>query len=61
MLPPIIINIPATLADTPEIEVINLQGSSEPLGVVEPPIEPIAPAIAAAVFDLTGQNHSLCH
>jgi len=46
----------ATLADTPEIEVIILQGSSEPLGVGEPPIEPIAPAIAAAVFDLTGQN-----
>jgi len=46
----------ATLADSPEIEVVILQGHHEPYGVGEPPIAPIAPAIAAAVFDLTGQR-----
>lgn len=45
-----------TLADTPEIEVVILEGEETPLGVGEPPLSPVAPAIAAAVFDLTGQR-----
>jgi len=46
----------AMLSDTPEIEVIILEGHDEPYGVGEPPLAPVAPAIAAAVFDLTGKN-----
>jgi len=46
----------ATLEDTPQIEVIILQGTDQLPGVGEPRVEPIAPVIAAAVFDLTGQN-----
>lgn len=46
----------ASLMDTPEIEVIMLEGGDKPLGVGEPPIAPIAPAIANAIFDLTGQR-----
>ena len=45
-----------SLMDTPEIEVIMLEGADEPYGVGEPPIVTIAPAIANAVFDLTGQR-----
>ena len=47
----------ATLADTPaEINVIMLEGSDRPSGVGEPPLGPIAPAIANAIFDLTGHR-----
>ncbi len=46
----------ATLADVPEIEVIILQNTKEIYGIGEPPIGPIAPAIAAAIFDLTGKH-----
>ena len=45
-----------SLAETPEIEVVIIEGEEVPLGVGEPPIAPVAPAIAAAVFDLTGQR-----
>ena len=45
-----------TLADTPEINVIILEGEDMPLGVGEPPLSPVAPAIASAVFDLTGKR-----
>ena len=45
----------ALLADTPtEINVVMLEGSDVPTGIGEPPIAPIAPAIANAIFDLTG-------
>jgi isoquinoline 1-oxidoreductase beta subunit len=44
------------LSDTPEIEVIIVEGHEDPYGVGEPPLAPVAPAIAAAVFDLTGKN-----
>ena len=44
----------AMLADTPEIEVIFIEGTDKPYGVGEPPIGPVAPAIANAIFDLTG-------
>lgn len=46
----------ARLSDTPEIEVILHEGSEKPSGVGEPPISPIAPAIANAVFNLTGKR-----
>lgn len=44
-----------TLADTPEITCIILEGDDIPYGVGEPPLAPIAPAISGAVLDLTGQ------
>lgn len=46
----------ASLQDAPEIEVILLAGADKPSGVGEPPIAPVAPAIANAVFDLTGRR-----
>lgn len=46
----------ATLDDAPEIDVVLLEGAEKPSGVGEPPIAPVAPAIANAVFDLTGQR-----
>ena len=46
----------ASLQDTPEIDVVLIEGSDKPSGVGEPPIAPVAPAIANAVFDLTGQR-----
>jgi isoquinoline 1-oxidoreductase subunit beta len=46
----------STLADVPEIQVVILQNTKELYGIGEPPIGPIAPAIAAAIFDLTGKN-----
>ena len=47
----------AMLSDTPDdISIFILEGSEEVYGVGEPPLSPIAPAIAAAVFDLTGKN-----
>lgn len=44
------------LSDAPEIEVILHEGADMPSGVGEPPIAPIAPAIANAVFNLTGKR-----
>jgi isoquinoline 1-oxidoreductase subunit beta len=46
----------ATLMDTPQIEVYIHEGSEKPLGVGEPPMSPVAPAIANAVFNLTGKR-----
>ena len=46
----------ATLSDTPEILTIILENAPAPYGVGEPPIAPIAPAIANAIFDLTGKR-----
>ncbi len=46
----------AMLSDSPEIEVIMIEGSERPYGVGEPPIGPVAPAIANAVFDLTNER-----
>jgi isoquinoline 1-oxidoreductase subunit beta len=46
----------AMLSDTPEIEVIFIEGSDKPYGVGEGPIGPVAPALANAVFDLTGER-----
>ncbi len=43
----------AKLIDAPQIEVIMHQGAPKPYGVGEPPMSPVAPAIANAIFDLT--------
>jgi isoquinoline 1-oxidoreductase subunit beta len=43
-------------SDSPQIEVILHEGSPKPLGVGEAPMSPIAPAIANAVFNLTGKR-----
>ncbi|GAB3953407.1 molybdopterin-dependent oxidoreductase [Spirosoma harenae] len=44
----------ATLTDTPAIEVIIQESSELPSGVGEPPLSPVAPAIASAIYNLTG-------
>ncbi len=44
------------LMDTPDIQTFILENAPEPYGVGEPPLAPVAPAIAAAIFDLTGKN-----
>ena len=46
----------AMMRDTPEIEVVILENADSPSGVGEPPMAPMAPAIANAVFDLTGER-----
>jgi isoquinoline 1-oxidoreductase subunit beta len=46
----------AKLMDTPQIEVFLHEGSEKPYGVGEAPMSPIAPAIANAVFNLTGKR-----
>ncbi|MDZ7880677.1 MAG: molybdopterin cofactor-binding domain-containing protein [Saprospiraceae bacterium] len=46
----------ARLSDSPQIEVIIHEGSPKPYGVGEAPMSPIAPAIANAVFNLTGKR-----
>ena len=40
----------------PEVTVELLQSGTEPLGLGEPPLGPVAPAVANAVFALTGQR-----
>ncbi|MCB8939030.1 MAG: xanthine dehydrogenase family protein molybdopterin-binding subunit [Ardenticatenaceae bacterium] len=45
-----------TMKETPDIHVQLLESSSEPTGVGEPPIGPIAAAVGNAVFALTGQR-----
>ena len=45
----------AMLMDTPpEINVVLMEGSDKISGIGEPPIGPIAPAIANAIFDASG-------
>ncbi|MDW3193007.1 MAG: molybdopterin cofactor-binding domain-containing protein [Cytophagales bacterium] len=46
----------ATLKDTPEMDIILLDSNYPPSGLGEPPISPIAPALANAIFDLTGNR-----
>ncbi len=43
----------ARFNDCPEIQTVILENANEPYGVGEPPISPVAPAIANAIFDLT--------
>lgn len=44
------------MAAAPEIEVVLVQGGGQPHGIGEPPIGPIAPAVANAAYALTGQR-----
>ncbi len=44
------------LPDMPAVEVVILQGGEHPEGVGEPGTPPVAPAVANAVFRLTGQR-----
>jgi isoquinoline 1-oxidoreductase subunit beta len=45
-----------TLRDTPEIFVTLLESGEEPFGMGEPPLGPVAAAVANAVFALTGER-----
>ena len=45
-----------TMDEMPEVEVHIVQSREEPGGVGEPGVPPIAPAVANAVFALTGQR-----
>lgn len=44
------------MAQTPEIDVILLESGDQPFGMGEPPIGPIAAAVANGVFALTGER-----
>ena len=44
------------LSAAPAIEVVLLQGDDQPHGIGEPPIGPVAPAVANAVHALTGKR-----
>ncbi len=46
----------AMLSDTPEIEIVIQSTGDEVFGVGEPPIAPIAPAIANALYAATGKR-----
>jgi isoquinoline 1-oxidoreductase beta subunit len=45
-----------TMAECPVIETEIIASSEPPEGVGEPPLPPIAPAVANAVFAATGQR-----
>jgi isoquinoline 1-oxidoreductase beta subunit len=44
------------MSEAPEVETIVMPSNAHPEGVGEPAVPPIAPAVAAAVFRLTGQR-----
>ncbi len=46
----------ATLMDVPDIDIIILENSSRMTGIGEPPLAPIAPALASAYYDLKGER-----
>ena len=45
-----------TNAGAPDIEVVLLESGEQPYGMGEPPIGPVAAAVANAVYDLTGDR-----
>jgi isoquinoline 1-oxidoreductase beta subunit len=45
-----------TMRETPDIAVTLLESGDEPFGMGEPPIGPVAAAVANALFALTGQR-----
>lgn len=47
---------PLRLPEMPEIHVSIMEGTDEPGGVGEPGLPPLLPAVANAVFDLTGER-----
>ncbi len=48
-----------TLAETPVVQTWCVPSSRAPAGVGEPGVPPLAPAVAGALFDLTGQRRRL--
>jgi isoquinoline 1-oxidoreductase/isoquinoline 1-oxidoreductase beta subunit len=44
------------MSEAPKIEVVIVDSGTEPTGVGEPGLPPIAPAVANAVFNATGQR-----
>ena len=44
------------MGEAPAVETIVMPSSAHPEGVGEPAVPPVAPAVAAAVFRLTGQR-----
>jgi isoquinoline 1-oxidoreductase/isoquinoline 1-oxidoreductase beta subunit len=44
------------MSEAPEVEVVIVDSGTEPTGVGEPGLPPIAPAVASAVFKATGQR-----
>lgn len=47
---------PLRLPEMPEIHVSIMEGADEPGGVGEPGLPPLLPAVANAIFDLTGER-----
>jgi isoquinoline 1-oxidoreductase beta subunit len=45
-----------TMADAPEIDVVMISSGEQPFGMGEPPMGPIAAAVANAIFALTGER-----
>jgi isoquinoline 1-oxidoreductase beta subunit len=45
-----------TMAEAPDLDITLIESGNQPFGVGEPPIGPIAAAVANAVFTLTGQR-----
>jgi isoquinoline 1-oxidoreductase beta subunit len=45
------------MIDTPDIEVHIVENEEKPGGIGEPGLPPLAPALANAIFDLTGQRY----
>jgi isoquinoline 1-oxidoreductase beta subunit len=44
------------MAQVPEVETIIVPSAEPPEGMGEPAVPPVAPAVANAVFKLTGQR-----
>jgi isoquinoline 1-oxidoreductase subunit beta len=45
-----------TMRDAPDIDTLLVGEGDKPLGMGEPPMGPVAAAVANAVFSLTGQR-----
>ena len=47
---------PLRMADVPAVEVVFMDSQEFPSGMGEPPLIPVAPAIANAIYALTGKR-----